>query len=246
MKRFFVNFSPRLSFALRNPRYAVTSMVREVFATDEKFLARVSGSTVADLRKYLDEPCQDPDFYALLRGSEHIFSEAKITSADFYAKKVLLQYALVRAAKPAMILETGVASGVSTAYLLLALKKNNHGVLQSIEIGDTAYLPPGREPGWVVPDWLRDRWTMHIGDSRALLQPIAQKLAPLDIFIHDSLHVYDHMMFEFNEAFPFLRTGGILISDDAMWNPAFNEFSARVHAPESRIIRGVGVLRKGA
>jgi len=245
MKRLFVNFSPRLTFALRNPRYTVASLVREMFATDEKFLARVSGATVSDLRKYLDEPCQDAAFHALLQQSEHVFSEAKITSADFYAKKVLLQYALVRAIKPTMILETGVASGVSTAYLLLALKKNNHGTLQSIELGDTAYLPPGREPGWIVPDWLRDRWTMHIGDSRALLQPIAQKLAPLDIFIHDSLHVYDHMMFEFTEAFPFLRPGGILISDDALWNAAFNEFSARVHAPESRIIRGVGVMRKG-
>jgi predicted O-methyltransferase YrrM len=246
MKRLFVNFSQRLTFALRNPRYALRSLTQEAFATDEKFFARISDSTVANLRGYLDEPFEDAEFFAHLRESEHIFSEAQIASADFYAKKVLLQYALVRAVKPAVILETGVASGVSTAYILLALKKNARGKLDSIELGDTAYLPPGREPGWMVPNSLRDRWTMHIGDSRTLLQPIAQKLAPLDIFIHDSLHTYDHMMFEYSEAFPFIRPGGILISDDALWNAAFNEFSARVHAPESRIVRGVGVMRKGA
>lgn len=244
MKRLFVNFSQRLRFAIRNPRYALRSLTQEVLATDEKFFARVSDSNIVSLRRFLDEPFQDAEFYAHLRQSEHIFSEAEITSADFYAKKVLLQYALVRAIKPSVILETGVASGVSTAYMLLALKKNNHGKLDSIELGDTEYLPRGREPGWIVPSWLRNRWEMHIGDSRMLLGPIAQGLAPLDIFIHDSLHTYDHMMFEFDKAYPFLRPGGVLIADDALWNAAFDEFSTRIQTPLSRIIRGVGVLRK--
>jgi predicted O-methyltransferase YrrM len=168
-----------------------------------------------------------------------------MTSADFYAKKVALQYALVRPTKPEIILETGVASGVSTAYFLLALQMNGRGKLHSIELGETAYLPPGRAPGWMVPEWLRDRWTMHIGDSLMLLEPIARSLAPLDIFIHDSLHTRDHMRFEFERVFPFMRTGGILVADDALWNKAFPEFAAKVRAPAARIIRGVGVLRKG-
>jgi predicted O-methyltransferase YrrM len=245
MKRLFINFSQRLVFALRNPRYTMRSLTKEVLATEERFLAEISGSSVASVRGYLEEPFQDVGFYGHLRQSEHIFGEAKITSADFYAKKVVLQYALVRSVKPEMILETGVASGVSTAYILLALKENGRGTLNSIELGDAAYLPPGRPPGWMVPEWLRDRWKMHIGDSRALLAPLAREFAPLDIFIHDSLHTYDHMMFEFAEAFPFLRPGGILIADDALWNPAFNEFSTRVRAPKASIVRGVGVLRKG-
>lgn len=245
MKRLFINFSQRLGFALRNPRYTLQSLTHEVLATEERFLAGISGSSVAEIRRYLDEPFQNSEFYGHLRQSEYIFSEAQIASADFYAKKVVLQYALVRAAKPKVILETGVASGVSTAYLLLALKNNGQGTLNSIELGDTAYLPPGRAPGWIVPEWLRDRWTMHIGDSRALLTPLAKQLAPLDFYIHDSLHTYDHMKFEFEQAIPFLKSGGILIADDALWNPAFPEFAAKIHAPASRIIRGVGILRKG-
>jgi predicted O-methyltransferase YrrM len=245
MKRLFINFPERLAFALRNPRYTIQSLAHEVLATEERFLAEISGSTVASVRGYLEEPFLDAAFYGHLRQSEPVFSKAKITSADFYAKKVVLQYALVRAMKPEVILETGVASGVSTAYILLALRTNGRGALQSIELGDTAYLPPGRPPGWIVPDWLKDRWEMHIGDSRALLAPLAQKLAPLDIFIHDSLHTYDHMMFEFEKVFPFLRTSGILIADDALWNPAFPEFVSKVRAPVARIIRGVGILRKG-
>lgn len=245
MKRLFINFSRRLSFALRNPQYAIRSLAHEALATEERFLAEVSGSSVASVRKYLDEPFKNDEFYSHLRQSEHIFSRAEITSADFYAKKVVMQYAMVRAMKPEVILETGVASGVSTAYLLLALETNGHGKLDSIELGDTAYLPPGRSPGWLVPEWLRDHWKMHIGDSRILLTPLAQELASFDIFIHDSLHTYDHMLFEFDQVFPFLRPGGLMIADDALWNPAFSEFSTRVHAPVARIIRGVGILRKG-
>jgi predicted O-methyltransferase YrrM len=244
MKRLFINFSQRLTFAARNPWYTMRSLANEVLATEERFLASISDSNVASIRGYLEEPFQDEKFYEHLRLSEHIFGESKITSADFYAKKVVLQYALVRALKPAVVLETGVASGVSTAYFLLALKKNGCGALDSIELGDTAFLPPGRSPGWVVPDWLRAPWKMHIGDSRELLAPLAQKLAPLDIFIHDSLHTYDHMTLEFEQAFPYLKPGGILIADDALWNPAFNEFSERIHAPAARAIRGVGILRK--
>lgn len=244
MKRLFINFSQRLSFAARNPWYTMRSLANEVLATEERFLASISGSSVASIRGFLEEPFQDKRFYEHLRQSEHIFSEAKITSADFYAKKVVLQYALVRALKPAVILETGVASGVSTSYFLLALQANGRGALQSIELGDTAYLPPGRSPGWVVPEWLRGRWRMHIGDSRQLLAPLAQKLAPLDIFIHDSMHTYDHMMFEFEQAFPHLRPGGVMIADDALWNPAFTEFSAQVRAHAALVIRGVGVMEK--
>jgi len=245
MKRLFINFSRRLSFALRNPQYTVRSLAHEVLATEERFLAEVSGASVASVRRYLDEPFHNEEFYSHLRRSESVFSSAKIASADFYAKKVVMQYALVRAVKPEVILETGVASGVSTSYLLLALKMNGRGKLSSIELGDSTYLPPRCPPGWLVPEGLRNRWKIYIGDSRILLASVAQELAPLDVFIHDSLHTHDHMLFEFDQAFPFLRPGGIMVADDALWNPAFNEFSARVHATAARVIRGVGVLRKG-
>jgi len=86
---------------------------------------------------------------------------------------------------------------------------------------------------------------MHIRDSLMLLEPIARSLDPLDILIHDSLYTRDHMRFEFEHVFPFMRTGGILVADDALWNKAFPEFAAKVRAPAARILRGVGVLRKG-
>jgi hypothetical protein len=45
---------------------------------------------------------------------------------------------------------------------------------------------------------------------------------------------------------PMLRCGGLLLSDDALWNSAFRDFVEKVHEPDSRILRGVGFLRKSA
>jgi predicted O-methyltransferase YrrM len=50
------------------------------------------------------------------------FRETQIASADSCAKGVVLQCVLARAVKPEVILETGVPDGVSTSYLLHALK----------------------------------------------------------------------------------------------------------------------------
>jgi predicted O-methyltransferase YrrM len=69
-------------------------------------------------------------------------------------------------------------------------------------------------------------------------------LGSVDMFIHDSLHTYEHMVWEYRVAFPQIRPGGLLVSDDALWNAAFPEFSAEVKAKQAGILRGVGFLQK--
>ncbi len=240
------NLGPRFRFALRHPRYAAASLFREVTLADERFLASIAGVSPSRIRSFLDEPVNTPSFVECLNEAAAFFHNTEVESADLYAKKILIQYAAVRAFAPEMVVETGVASGVSTSYLLLALRKNGHGILHSIEVGDPHYLPPGKVPGWIVPDWLKSNWFLHIGDSRTLLPPLLQELGSVDVFIHDSLHTYDHMLWEFRAAFPYIRRGGLLFSDDAAWNPAFREFAAEVRASRARILRGVGFLQKNS
>ncbi len=43
-------------------------------------------------------------------------------------------YAIVRSLKPETVLETGVASGLASAYILLALRQNKKGKLYSIDL----------------------------------------------------------------------------------------------------------------
>jgi predicted O-methyltransferase YrrM len=238
------NLGPRFRFALNNPRYVTASLFRELTLADERFLSSITGVSPTRICSFLNEPFNTRDFAACLRSVETVFQQTEIESGDLYAKKILVQYAAIRAIVPDVVVETGVASGVSTSYILLALQKNGRGKLHSIEVGDPEYLPPGRSTGWIVPDWLKANWDLRIGDARALLPQLLSEYPIVDIFIHDSLHSYDHVLWEFRATYPRLRPGGLLISDDAAWNPAFSEFTREVSAIKAGLLRGVGFLQK--
>jgi len=62
-------------------------------------------------------------------------------------------------------------------------------------------------------------------------------LTRLVLQIHDSLHTYEHMLWEFRQAYPHLPAGGLLFSDDAKWNSAFPEFAFEVRALRAKILR---------
>jgi hypothetical protein len=246
MKWLLQNVRLRAGFAIKNPRYALNAIVREFTLADKRFLGRLTGSSLRQIRTHLDGPITTPAFAAHLRNEQEHFRSPSIESADLFAKKVLNQYAAVRALAPDCVVETGIANGVSSSYLLLALQKNKRGRLHSIGLADRAFLPRGKGPGWLVPDWLRLAWQVHLGDARDILPRLLRHLGKIRIFIHDSLHTYGHMMWEFETAYPHLSDGGILISDDALWNSAFDDFAISVGATDARILRGVGFWRKNS
>jgi Methyltransferase domain len=246
VKWLFKNFGDRAAFALRNPRYAAASLFRELTRSDEKFLARITFSSASQIRGYLNEPISMAEFAEHLRATKKGFRDLAITSADLYAKKVLYQYAAVRAFKPDCVVETGIANGVSSAYLLLGLCKNGNGCLHSIGLADPSFLPQGKQPGWLVPQWLRGRWQIHLGDAREVLPRVLSQLQHISMFVHDSLHTYEHMLWEFETAYPYMRSGALLCADDALWNNAFNDFARTVGATDARILRGVGFSRKNS
>jgi hypothetical protein len=244
MKWLLANTKQRAAFALKNPRYALLSMLRELTLADERFLAATTRASVKAICGYLNEPISSPEFSSHLREAEGEFRELKIASADLYAKKVLLIYAAVRALRPQVVVETGIANGVSSAYILLALHRNQCGALHSIGLPDPDYLPEGKEAGWFVPKWLHKPWHVHLGDAKEILPRLLPELGRIDIFSHDSLHTYEHMLWEFEIAYPFLGLGELLFADDALWNPAFEEFARKVGSTQARVLHGVGVLRK--
>jgi predicted O-methyltransferase YrrM len=151
-------------------------------------------------------------------------------------------YCVVRATRPDTMIETGVASGVSSWVILNAMHRNGRGQLFSLDLpnSDTNrnYLVGAREPGWAVPDALRERWSLRLGCARELLPPLLQSLERVDLFFHDSDHSYEHMTFEFESVLPFMRPGGLIVSDDIQKNEAFAEFTG------SRRLRSV-VFTKG-
>ena len=158
------------------------------------------------------------------------------------ARKFL--YLLCRILKPKIIVETGVAYGLSSFYILKALEKNNLGKLYSI---DSVFRPwqTERMIGSIIPQNLKERWTLVLGTSNKKLQQVFDNLEDVDIFIHDSLHTYKNMMFEFECAINKLKQG-IIISDDVLENDAFHDFT-REHNVKNSIINvkdksGLGII----
>jgi hypothetical protein len=162
-------------------------------------------------------------------------------------------YAMIRLLRPAHVVETGVSSGVSSTYSLLALRHNRRGTLHSIDRplrqrgerfdpGESpVVLPPGRESGWVVPDRLRPRWDLRLGPSERLLPELVAELPSIGLFLHDSQHTPSHLRFELATVRPKLLPGAIVLADNTVWTgQAFPRFAHELGTPFYR--RGHGDL----
>lgn len=156
-------------------------------------------------------------------------------------------YSLVRLLKPRVIVETGVADGATSAHILRALEDNGEGRLYSIDLPHYL-LPAGKGPGWAVPEELRKRWDLRVGDAKTLLPPLLEELGEIDLFLHDSLHTYEHMLFEFRAAWPRIKPGGLLLSHDVGQNWAFFDFidEAGLKWKDWRVFHVLGGFRKPA
>src|SRR5882672_9986543 len=62
MKWLLQNFGERMRFLLRNPRYALGSLYRELTLADERSLTAVTGVSSRRIRAFLSEPIHTPDF----------------------------------------------------------------------------------------------------------------------------------------------------------------------------------------
>ena len=140
-----------------------------------------------------------------------------------------LCYLACRLTQPHTVVETGVAYGVSAAYILTALRENGMGTLHSVD------LPPLRKRsgqfwGIAVPKDLQGRWRLHRGTSASLLPHLLPQTPPVDLFVHDSLHTHRNMRREFDTVWPHLREGALLLADDVERNNAFGELQQKAPA----------------
>jgi predicted O-methyltransferase YrrM len=250
----------RAARVARHPRrHAEARRIRNDFAT--RFLGDAGA-----LHRYEDEVRASGLMHHLHEKGREQYELVRRSGADGYslgaigyAEGVYL-YSVLRTLRPRVAVETGVANGFSTAFLLLALRANGAGALYSIdlprEVGKEyepgtfyegtgrAGIPPGAMPGWLIPDELKHPWTLVLGRSQDELPPLLARIGTIDFFMHDSEHSFDCMWFEFNEAWPRLRAGGVLVSDDVNSTPAFSRFAEQERREPVRLARGMALLVK--
>lgn len=230
-----------------------------------KVLGRLMTSPDESVNEYYHNLEKDGAF------STHILNVYKETGRLNFGQMACLSelYVITRMLKPRAVVETGVASGMSSAFILKALEDNGgNGRLYSVDLPEKVYyedsiavmLPSGKKIGWAIPHQYEKRWSLILGKSSDVLPSLVKRLGAVDVFLHDSEHSYSNMMREFTSVWPSLRPKGLLISDDVNRNSAFNSFSKKVgrrpyyligprilptwNYPNPQALSLIGILRK--
>jgi len=168
------------------------------------------------------------------------FSYGQFSDADPSLARAA--WCTVRHLMPLVVVETGVAKGITSRVVLEALERNGRGHLWSIDLPHLFEPSIHVQTGAAVPPALRHRWTYVHGSSRRRLPGLLRELGAVEIFVHDSLHTVRNMRFEMDYAWRALGPGGVMIVDD-VYNQAFREFVEDTSASSSMVCRsGDGML----
>jgi len=133
-------------------------------------------------------------------------------------------HAIARLQRPEHVVEVGVSSGVSSAYLLAALQRNGRGVLHSVDLPSASQrsspsrnpswsLPAGKSSGWAVPPSLRRAWDLRLGDKADVIPRLAGELRRVDLVVYDVPHDEVDLVREFAYLDRRMRRGAIAIVD---------------------------------
>jgi Methyltransferase domain len=155
----------------------------------------------------------------------------------------------VRHLKPNVVIETGVARGITSRLVLEAMSLNEKGHLWSIDLPHPFSPELHHETAAAIPGSTHPRWTYIRGSSRRRLRGLLAQLGQVDVFVHDSLHTARNMGFEMKAVWPTLAEGGIMLVDD-VHNQSFAGFVDHAGSPESIVCRSAdsqwmfGAIRK--
>ncbi|MGH3261079.1 MAG: class I SAM-dependent methyltransferase [Trebonia sp.] len=130
--------------------------------------------------------------------------------------------------RPNIVIETGVAHGISSRIVLEALSRNDRGRLWSIDLPHPLNHRLHVDTGVAVTEALRPRWTYLEGESRRVLPSLVAKVSKAELFIHDSLHTAKNTVFEMEQAASVMPLGGVMLVDDIRGHDGFASF-ARSH-----------------
>ncbi|MEU6073419.1 class I SAM-dependent methyltransferase [Micromonospora sp. NPDC047074] len=130
-------------------------------------------------------------------------------------------YAIVRATKPAHVVETGVDKGLGSCVLAAALLRNaadgHPGRVTSLDINPEAGYLARTAPWSEVVD-------LVIGDSIASIAALDR---PVDLFLHDSDHSRAHEKREFEAVEAKLAPGALLLTDNVTTTNVLGEHAER-------------------
>lgn len=183
------------------------------------WVARVAGCSREQAQGTINEIARHASVVSELH--ERISRTGRNYYAQFPAPIEL--YALVRLTNPENLVESGVASGVSSTFLLLGAKANHAGTLHSIDYPVTRQtgernapwaIPPRHSSGWAIPRGLKRKWDLRLGRSEDLLRSLLNEIGRVDFYCHDSPIDEKHFEFEMKTVVRYLKPGSVVVADN--------------------------------
>lgn len=149
---------------------------------------------------------------------------------------------LTRLLRPEVAVETGVAAGWSTVAILTAMEENGFGQLWS---SDLTYERRGAgrfdlDPGVLVPDRLRNRWTLLTEGDEVNIPEILRAVRKIDLVHYDSDKSVRGRRSVFSEVVPRLRSGAVIVVDDIGDNGHFRSLWRSLRWPGCVLQKGTG------
>jgi predicted O-methyltransferase YrrM len=184
------------------------------------FLSVVSQRNPSEIQGYIDEITADEQL------RNHILRLTSSSMEKFAADRTVRYgrrigwYALVRANKPKIVVETGVDKGLGSVVIAAALKRNagegNPGQLIGIDINPAA--------GYLLSGAYSQFGKLVINDSLVALRELP---AEVDLFIHDSDHNAEFEAAEYKAVQPKLAKSALVLSDNAEHTDELIQFAAK-------------------
>lgn len=219
------------------------------------FVSDAFGCSENSVRRYLLELHDDVEFFNEFLPTIEKLSKLK-SAGDLRFHSVTCYLAARCIDGKQAIFETGVASGKSTAYFLLGIRHSDPTGASTRKLVSFD-LPPdgstsrdgsdtgleGRAVGWLVPERLRDNWSLLLGPAAELLPDAFTSFGSPALFLHDSLHTRDNTFLELSLALA-ANPQVVLLCDNLEMGSgaAFREIS-KIHNLQTSIFGNFGVAR---
>jgi hypothetical protein len=179
------------------------------------FVAEICGISIEEVEDYFSELETNSQLDAYIKtGLANHHRGNEIDSKAFFGRR-LGWYAIVRATKPSVVVETGTEKGIGSLVLAEALLKNKSGRLITIDMEPSSGFLIGPEYKQVIE--------RVIDDSLEAISKIEQ----IDLFFHDSDHRAEHETQEFELVKTRLSDSGIVLSDNSHVTTELAKFSFR-------------------
>ncbi len=200
-----------------NFTYELTSQSEKDLAS---ILAIVTQKPAKEIQGYFDEILFNQKLKSQISNLIKESDQSPISDSEIRFGRRIGWYALVRALKPRVVVETGLDKGLGACVLSEGLRKNKEEGILGTYIG----IDINPEAGFLFKELYPNYGKIMVGTSLTQLDSIS---LPIDLFIHDSDHRSEYESQELQVIELKLSPQSVIVSDNSHVTDELQKFSVK-------------------